>query len=86
MGDKTKRLKRNVGKGVEKREPLCTVAGNVNWCSHLENSMELLQKKTKCPSAGEWIKQPVAHTHTVGYDSAVTKRRISTFAATWMNC
>ena len=45
MGDKTKCLKRNVGKGVEKREPLYTVGGNVNWCSHLENSMELLQKK-----------------------------------------
>ena len=47
MEDKTKRLKRNVGKGVEKREPLYTVGGNVNWCSHLENSMELLQKTTE---------------------------------------
>ena len=24
----------SVGEGVEKREPLCTVGGNVNWCSH----------------------------------------------------
>ena len=24
----------SVGKDVEKREPLCTVGGNVNWCSH----------------------------------------------------
>ena len=24
----------NAGKGVEKREPPCTVGGNVNWCSH----------------------------------------------------
>ena len=24
----------NAGKGVEKREPSCTVGGNVNWCSH----------------------------------------------------
>ena len=24
----------SVGKNVEKREPLCTVGGNVNWCSH----------------------------------------------------
>ena len=23
-----------VGKDVEKRELLCTVGGNVNWCSH----------------------------------------------------
>ena len=24
----------NAGEGVEKREPSCTLAGNVNWCSH----------------------------------------------------
>jgi len=24
----------NVGEGVEKREPSCTLARNVNWCSH----------------------------------------------------
>ena len=24
----------NVGKDVEKKEPLYTVSGNVNWCSH----------------------------------------------------
>ena len=24
----------SVGKDVEKREPLCTVGGNVNWHSH----------------------------------------------------
>ena len=24
----------NVGEDVEKREPLYTVGGNVNWCSH----------------------------------------------------
>ena len=24
----------NVGEGVEKREPSCTVRGNVSWCSH----------------------------------------------------
>ena len=24
----------NIGKDVEKREPLCTVSGNVNWCNH----------------------------------------------------
>ena len=26
------------GKNIEKREPLCTVGGNVNWSSHYENS------------------------------------------------
>ena len=25
---------RNVGEDVEKRKPLCTVGGNVSWCSH----------------------------------------------------
>ena len=24
----------NAGEGVEKREPSCTVGGNVNWCSY----------------------------------------------------
>ena len=24
----------NVGEGVEEREPLYTVSGNVNWCNH----------------------------------------------------
>ena len=28
----------NVGEDVEKREPLCTVDQNVNWCSTVENS------------------------------------------------
>ena len=29
-----KKTSDSTGKGVEKRESLCTVAGNVNWCSH----------------------------------------------------
>ena len=24
----------NVGEDVKKREPFCTLGGNVNWCSH----------------------------------------------------
>ena len=24
----------NAGEGVEKREPFCTIGGNVNWCTH----------------------------------------------------
>ena len=31
----------NVGEDVEKREPFYTVGGNVNWYSHMENSMEV---------------------------------------------
>ena len=30
----------SAGKNMEKRERLCTVGGNVNWCSHYENSMQ----------------------------------------------
>ena len=35
----------NIGRGVEKREPSHIVGGNVNWCSHYGNSMEVSQKK-----------------------------------------
>ena len=31
----------NAGEGVEKREPPCTVGGNVNWYSHYGDSMEV---------------------------------------------
>ena len=30
--------------GCEKGEPLCTVGGNADWCSHYGSSMEILQK------------------------------------------
>ena len=35
----------NVGEDMEKREPLCTVGGNVNWCSHYGKHMEMPQKE-----------------------------------------
>ena len=31
-------------KDVEKMRPLYIIGGNVNWCSHYENSMEVPQK------------------------------------------
>ena len=34
----------NVDEDVEKREPSYTVDGNVDWCSHCENIMEISQK------------------------------------------
>ena len=34
-------------KDMKKREPLCTFGGNVNWCSYLENCMEVSKKKIK---------------------------------------
>ena len=36
--------KTNIGEDVDKKELLCIVGGNVNWCSHYENSMEAPQK------------------------------------------
>ena len=29
---------------MEKREPSYTIGRNVNWCSHMENSMEFLKR------------------------------------------
>ena len=34
----------SIGEDVEKREPLCTVGGNVNSTATMENGMEVLQK------------------------------------------
>jgi len=34
----------NVGKHVEKKEPLCTADGNVNWCSRYGNQYEGFSK------------------------------------------
>ena len=34
----------NAGGGVEKREPSCTVGGNVNWYSHYGEQLEILWK------------------------------------------
>ena len=40
----------SAGDGVEKREPLCTVGGNANWCSHYGkqcgSSSKILKTKT----------------------------------------
>ena len=30
----------SVGDTVEKKEPLCTIGGNVNWCSHYGSQYE----------------------------------------------
>ena len=37
----------SASKDVEKREPLCTVGRDVNWCSHCGNGMVFPQKKNK---------------------------------------
>ena len=34
----------SISQGVEKREPLSTFGGNVNWCGHYGNSMAIPQK------------------------------------------
>ena len=35
---------KNIGVDLEKTDPLYTVVGNVDWCSPVENSMEVSQK------------------------------------------
>ena len=37
----------NVGEDVAKREPLYTVVGNVNWCSHYGKQYGVFSKKLK---------------------------------------
>ena len=37
----------NAGEGVEKREPSCTVGGNVNWCSYYGKQYGGSSKKLK---------------------------------------
>ena len=39
--------KRCVGKDVEKRELLCTIGGNVNWCSHYRKQCGVSSKSKK---------------------------------------
>ena len=34
----------SVGEDVKKTESLLTITGNISWCSHCENSMEIPQK------------------------------------------
>ena len=37
----------SAGEDVEKREPLCTIGGTVNWCSHHGNQYGDSSKKKK---------------------------------------
>ena len=41
----SKRQEKSVDKDMDKREPLCTVVGDVNWCSPMEKSMYFQGKK-----------------------------------------
>ena len=44
------RQERCVGENVEKREPLCTIGRNVNWCIHCGNGLKFLKNlKTELP-------------------------------------
>ena len=53
---------------MEKREPLYTVGGNVTWCSHCGNSIEVPQKtKTR---ATIWSSNPTpGHISGQNYNS-----------------
>lgn len=47
---------RTVGKVVEKLEPLCTVGGDVKWCSHYEKQRVVPQKiKNRIPHDPEIV-------------------------------
>ena len=37
----------STGKDVEKREPLCTLGGDINWCSHYRKQYEVSLKNQK---------------------------------------
>ena len=43
-----KSLQINAGEGVEKKEPSCTLGGNVNWCCHYAEQYGVSLKKLKC--------------------------------------
>ena len=45
----------DVGEDVKKREPLCTVYGNVNWCSHYGNRASLVAQTVRCLPA-MWVR------------------------------
>ena len=48
--------KTSVGEDVEKREPLCTVGGNVDWCSHCGKQCGVNLKKLKIePFMTQWF-------------------------------
>ena len=40
----------NAGEGVEKREPSCTIGGNVNWWSHYRDFLKSRNKTTIWPN------------------------------------
>ena len=41
MAIKKKNTNSDIGENVENTKPSDTVEGNVDWCHHLENSMEV---------------------------------------------
>ena len=36
---------KNTGEDVEKKEPLCTVSGNANWCCHVWRFLKILKRE-----------------------------------------
>ena len=59
--------KASVGEDVEKREPVCTVGGDVNWCSHYGNHMEGPQKLQLQPPCDPTIPLLGIYTQKIKY-------------------
>ena len=78
----------NAGKGVEKREPSCTVGGNVNWCSHYGEQYGGSLKKLKIelphdpaiPLLGIYPEKTIIHKDTC---TLMFTAALFTIARTW---
>ena len=77
-----------IGEGVEKRGPLCTAGGNVNWCSHYGEQYRGFSKKSKIelsydlaiPLLGIYLKE--TKTLTQKYGITIKNKEILPFAMT----
>ena len=59
----------DVGEDVKKREPLCTVDGNVNWCSHYGSRPSLVAQTVK--------RLPAMRVRSLGQEDSLKKEMAS---------
>ena len=78
----------NAGEGVKKKEPSCTVGGNVNWCSHYGDQYGGSSKKLKeelpydpaIPLLGIYLEKTIIHKDTC---TPMFIAALFTIAKTW---